>query len=64
MIHYVCRGSCGGDWPKPGLCDAAFCSKEGQPLVECNCEDGMHQSVVEETPSTDPDPNELGDDFV
>ncbi len=31
-----------GEWPKPGLCDAQFCSKEGQALLECSCEDGSH----------------------
>lgn len=56
MVHYVCSGSCAGEWPKPGLCDSQFCTKEGKPLLECNCDDGQHLSVLEKkVPEESPD---------
>ena len=42
MPHYVCTGGCGAEAERPGVCQAEDCPKEGQPLVECNCEDGLH----------------------
>lgn len=56
MTHYVCKGSCLGEWPKPGLCDSQFCSKEGKPLITCDCADGMHEHAgEEEKEEEDPD---------
>jgi hypothetical protein len=46
MIHYICTGDCGGESDKPGVCLADGCSKEDQPLVDCNCADGLHAEVI------------------
>ena len=46
MSHYVCTGECGGESDKPGVCQAEDCSKKGQPLVECDCEDGEHAEAI------------------
>ena len=50
MSHYVCTGGCGGEADRVGVCQAEDCPKEGQPLAECNCEDGLHDesSLVSE----------------
>jgi hypothetical protein len=54
MAHYVCTGGCGGESDKPGVCQAEDCPKEGQPLVECNCEDGIHdESSLKDQPEND-----------
>ena len=45
MKHYVCTGNCGGESDKPKFCTAENCSKEGQPFVECDCEDGLHEEA-------------------
>jgi len=39
MKHYICTGECGGISEKPGVCQAEICSKKGQPLTECDCEE-------------------------
>ena len=49
MTHYVCTGNCGGEADRPGECHTEGCTKEDQPLVECNCEDGMHEVVKEDS---------------
>ena len=46
MTHYVCTGTCGGESDKPGLCQAEGCTKEEQPLEECNCDDGLHKEII------------------
>ncbi len=46
MTHYVCTGDCGNESSKPGVCLAEGCTKEDQPLVECNCDDGIHKEVT------------------
>ena len=46
MQHFVCAGDCAGENNKGGMCETEGCSKEGQPLVECNCEDGFHQGIA------------------
>jgi hypothetical protein len=46
MTHYVCSGDCGGESETPKLCDAADCTKEGEPLTACNCSDGLHVGIV------------------
>jgi len=53
MKHYICTGSCAGEWQKPGLCDSRFCSNEGQALIECSCEDGAHENAGEKADSED-----------
>lgn len=42
MQHFVCTGGCGGQSDSEGVCEAQYCKKEGQPLTECNCDDGLH----------------------
>ena len=46
MQHFVCTGDCAAETVKPGICESEGCSKEGQPLIECNCSDGFHEKVV------------------
>ena len=57
MSHYVCTGSCNGENKEQDVCESEFCSKEGKPLVPCDCEDGLHNSVggkdISETLSDD-----------
>lgn len=42
MAHSICTGGCKGVSDTPGICQAEDCPKHGQPLIECNCEDGKH----------------------
>lgn len=49
MTHYVCTGNCGGEASKPGVCQAEGCSREDQPLEQCECEDGLHPGVEMQT---------------
>jgi hypothetical protein len=44
MTHYVCP-ACGGVADHPKNCDTEGCSLQGQPLLECNCDDGEHSEV-------------------
>ncbi|OHA27215.1 MAG: hypothetical protein A3D56_02035 [Candidatus Taylorbacteria bacterium RIFCSPHIGHO2_02_FULL_45_35] len=46
MNHYVCTGDCEAEESKAGVCMAAGCTKEGEPLVACTCEDGLHEKVL------------------
>jgi len=50
MKHYICTGGCEGVSDKPGLCQTEDCPKFEQPLDECNCEDGRHNSIRKEEP--------------
>ena len=45
MKHYVCTGECRGVSDTPKSCDAIGCHKHGEPLMECDCEDGKHGKV-------------------
>jgi hypothetical protein len=56
MTHYVCTGSCGGESKVPGVCEAEFCTKEGQSLVSCSCEDGMHEDASQDGPEKSEEP--------
>jgi len=47
MAHYICTGGCGGESDSPGVCEAEDCSKHGQPLEPCECEDGLHEGMAE-----------------
>ena len=49
MTHYVCTGDCGGVSDEAKSCDAEDCSKYGEPLTECNCDDGKHNEEAERT---------------
>jgi hypothetical protein len=55
MTHYVCTGSCKGESAGPGFCEAEFCSKEGQELVQCDCSDELHEHAGEKPEPEDPD---------
>jgi hypothetical protein len=46
MQHYICTGDCVAEVNKSGICETEGCSKEGQPLSECSCEDGFHEKVM------------------
>ena len=43
MTHYICTGGCEGESNTPGVCQAEECKKEGEPLLECVCENGAHE---------------------
>jgi len=47
MTHYVCTGGCGGETSNPGVCQAEDCKKEGEPLIRCDCANGLHGEVLE-----------------
>ncbi|MDO8590661.1 MAG: hypothetical protein Q7R65_01645 [bacterium] len=49
MPHYVCTGSCKAESNESKVCESDFCSKEGQSLVPCNCEDGLHENAGEKS---------------
>lgn len=42
MIHYVCRGSCGGTLDQIGACETDGCSAQWEMMEECACTDGKH----------------------
>ena len=45
MEHYVCKGNCGGESDKSGVCKSEGCSKEDSSLEECSCVDGLHKEI-------------------
>ena len=45
MSHYICFGECKGYSEEPGTCQGEGCSKQGQPLMKCDCEDGQHEGA-------------------
>jgi hypothetical protein len=45
--HYVCTGDCGGISPTPKVCEDATCSKSGEPMIPCSCDDGLHEITRE-----------------
>ena len=47
MTHYVCTGNCGGVSDHEKNCDTQSCSRFGQPLKECHCQDGKHEEVFQ-----------------
>jgi hypothetical protein len=46
MSHYVCKGTCGGVNETPNTCGAEGCPKNGEAMMECNCEDSNHAEVM------------------
>ncbi|PIQ91471.1 MAG: hypothetical protein COV70_03510 [Parcubacteria group bacterium CG11_big_fil_rev_8_21_14_0_20_39_22] len=54
-IHYVCTGGCEGESSVPGICDSESCSKHAEQLTLCECEDGLHKKVIEESIIDDDD---------
>jgi hypothetical protein len=53
MSHFICTGGCGGISEIEGVCEAQFCSKEGQVLTKCDCVDGSHTAETEEADDMD-----------
>jgi hypothetical protein len=49
MKHYICTGDCGGESGRAGVCKTEGCTKEGDALLECECDDGLHADVRVET---------------
>ncbi|OGY96968.1 MAG: hypothetical protein A2122_00020 [Candidatus Liptonbacteria bacterium GWB1_49_6] len=43
MEHYICTGGCNAVSETPGTCQDEDCSKRGEPLDLCECEDGEHE---------------------
>jgi hypothetical protein len=43
--HFVCRGLCGSESSTPGVCPTGDCLKSGRPLIECKCDNGLHQEI-------------------
>ncbi len=41
--HYVCTGTCGGVAGEAKICATGGCSKEGEPLMACTCQDMSHE---------------------
>lgn len=50
MIHYTCT-ACHGTAEAPKMCETAGCTKNGQPLQMCTCEDGQHAIPAEASAS-------------
>jgi hypothetical protein len=45
MEHFICAGTCGGAASVAGVCNDPECSKTGEALSSCNCDDGSHRDV-------------------
>lgn len=56
-MHYICTGSCHSEYGKPGICEEKFCTMEGRPLKECDCDDGMHSKNDETTEEEEDEEN-------
>ncbi|OGY67715.1 MAG: hypothetical protein A3H63_01295 [Candidatus Harrisonbacteria bacterium RIFCSPLOWO2_02_FULL_45_10c] len=46
--HYICTGGCRGVSEVSGVCQAEDCSKAGEPLLPCDCQDGKHGNSEEQ----------------
>ena len=42
--HYICLGGCRGVSSAPGVCQAPDCANHAHELVQCSCEDGLHNN--------------------
>ncbi len=42
MMHFICKGTCGGSSELEGVCETEGCPKQWELLEECACEDGKH----------------------
>jgi protein PhnA len=42
MVHYICKGTCGGSLPEIGACETDGCSAQWEIMEECDCTDGSH----------------------
>ncbi len=63
MTHYVCPGDCGGESGKVGLCESEGCTREGDALIECDCDDGLHKGVLDDSQEPDVESMDDEDDF-
>ena len=48
MVHFICTGGCKTISDRPGACESPTCPEYGEPLKECDCEDGKHYGAFEE----------------
>ena len=49
MTHYVCTGGCNGVSEEANAtCQAVDCAKHSDPLIACECEEGVHSIGSEE----------------
>lgn len=46
MQHFVCTGGCDGEASTPGVCQSEGCKKEGEELLACTCENGLHAEAT------------------
>lgn len=46
-LHYICTGTCHGVSNQPGECKDDSCVAFGEPLEECDCDDGDHYGAFE-----------------
>jgi len=42
MEHYICTGTDKGVSDTLGVCGGEGCSKQGEELIPCDCQDGKH----------------------
>lgn len=56
-MHYVCTGECGGTSDTQINCGTEGCSMKGQPMAECNCEDGKHEEAKKKQETTNDESN-------
>lgn len=42
MVHFICKGECGGESSEMKKCDDKNCSLYDSYLTECDCTDGKH----------------------
>jgi len=45
MIHFVCKGGCGGTSDESAMCEADGCKNQWEMMEKCDCEDGKHGVV-------------------
>lgn len=42
MMHFICKGGCGGVSDVAGVCETDGCASQWEMLEECDCVDGNH----------------------
>lgn len=50
--HYICLGGCKGVSEHPGVCQAPDCTNHNHELVECHCDNGLHNDFQPEADRT------------
>jgi hypothetical protein len=48
MRHFICEGGCKGVSEVEGTCQDPNCPDFGKPLLECDCEDGVHHKTSDD----------------